>query len=289
MLAAIKTLAVREENVMVARVMLHNMKQDRGEPIRAYGARLRGQASVCKFIQQCTNCEANVDCTEAILRDVLCRRLEDSEIQLDLLGDKNQDMALEQMLRFIKAKEAGKRLATQLLLPHTIDAVATSMYAHQKRGTAEEPLPKKQDHCSYCGRKGHGRNSPARLRRKECPAYGTVCGHCNKDHHFESVCRGKAKTKISRTSEQESAVFDVLCELTMQCNMSSISLDHHVYDQLLDKWLKCPSKSQPFVRLSMTVQKEDYKHFGFCLSVQPDAVLVDAMADTGFQSFLMQY
>ena len=123
------------------------------------------------------------------------------------------------------------------------------------------------------------------MRHKECPAYGTVCGHCNKDHHFESVCRGKAKTKISRSSEQESAVFDVLCELTMQCNMSSISLDH-VYDWLMDKWLKCPSKSQPFVRLSMTVQKEEYKHFGFCLSVQLDAVLVNAMADMGCQSCL---
>ena len=66
-LAAIKTLAVREENVMVARVTLHNMKHDRGEPIRAYGARLRGQASVCRFTQQCTSCEANVDYTEVIL------------------------------------------------------------------------------------------------------------------------------------------------------------------------------------------------------------------------------
>ena len=59
--AAMKILAVREENVMVARVTLHNMKQDRGEPIRAYGARLRGQASVFKFLQQCTNCQAYVN------------------------------------------------------------------------------------------------------------------------------------------------------------------------------------------------------------------------------------
>ena len=40
MLAAIKTLAVREENVMVARVTLHNMKQDRDEPSHSFGARL---------------------------------------------------------------------------------------------------------------------------------------------------------------------------------------------------------------------------------------------------------
>ena len=184
---------------MVARVMLHNMKQDRGEPVRAYGARLRGQANLYNNVP-------TVKPTWTILKPyyemVLCQGLEDSEIQLDLLGDKNQDMALEEMLRFIEAKEAGKRSATQLLLPHTIDAVATSTYAHQKRGTAEEPLLKKQDHCSYCGRKGHGRNAPTRLTHKECPAYETVCGHCNKDHHFESVCRGKAKTKISRTSKQ---------------------------------------------------------------------------------------
>jgi hypothetical protein len=69
-LTAMRRLAVREENAMVARVTLHNMRQDRDEPIRAYGARLRGQASVCKFTQQCTGCGAKVDYTEAMLRDV---------------------------------------------------------------------------------------------------------------------------------------------------------------------------------------------------------------------------
>ena len=48
-----RRLAIREENTMVARVTLHNMRQDRDEPIRAYGARLRGQASVCKERGQC--------------------------------------------------------------------------------------------------------------------------------------------------------------------------------------------------------------------------------------------
>ncbi len=80
-LAAIRGLAVREENAMVARVTLHNMRQERDEPIRA---RL---TSVCKFQRKCANCDADVDYTEAMLRDVLCRGLEDTEIQMDLLGD----------------------------------------------------------------------------------------------------------------------------------------------------------------------------------------------------------
>ena len=78
-MVAIKKLAVREENTMVARVQLHNMKQDRDETIRSFGARLCGQASMCKFTIKCPTCDAYVNYTENILRDVLTRGLADSE------------------------------------------------------------------------------------------------------------------------------------------------------------------------------------------------------------------
>ncbi len=38
----IKSLAVRQENIMVARMQLQQMHQDRDEPVRAFSARLRG-------------------------------------------------------------------------------------------------------------------------------------------------------------------------------------------------------------------------------------------------------
>ena len=41
-LKAIKALAVRQENSMVARLKLHNMKQDRDEPIRSFSAKIIG-------------------------------------------------------------------------------------------------------------------------------------------------------------------------------------------------------------------------------------------------------
>ena len=66
-LAAIRLLAVRDENTMVARVTLHNMRQDRDEPIRNFGARLRGQAGVCKFFMQCPGCSKDVNYTDEIL------------------------------------------------------------------------------------------------------------------------------------------------------------------------------------------------------------------------------
>ena len=58
---------------MVARVTLNNMRQDRDEPVRAFAARLRGQAGVCKFTHPCTGCGGETNYTDAIIRDVLCR------------------------------------------------------------------------------------------------------------------------------------------------------------------------------------------------------------------------
>ena len=83
-----------------------------------------------------------MDYTEAIIKDVLCRGLGDTEIQMDLLGDKNQDMTLEQVLRFVKAKEAGKRSASRLLLPQATDAVTGSSYRRQKKPSAKGSPPK---------------------------------------------------------------------------------------------------------------------------------------------------
>ncbi|VDI59471.1 Hypothetical predicted protein, partial [Mytilus galloprovincialis] len=51
-LAAMRTLAVKEENTMVARVSLHGMTQDCDETVRSFGVRLRGQ--------RCQSCLAGI-------------------------------------------------------------------------------------------------------------------------------------------------------------------------------------------------------------------------------------
>lgn len=284
---AIKTLAIREENTMVARVALHNMRQERDEPIRAFGARLRGQAGVCKFTQQCPSCEGTVNYTEAMIKDVLCRGLEDSEIQMDLLSEKNQDMTLEETLRYVEAKEAGKRSASRLLLPQAMDAVGGSLYKRQKRTQAKEgpsakaTPPQDQRTCTYCGLKGHGRNSPTRVRRKECPAFGTKCDFCSKDHHYEKMCRRK-----QGSPHHEDTVSDSLCGVTSADRGKTATLPHHVFNKFTKEWLRRRSKPQPYVRLKMSSQREDYDHFGFHLNTPQAWSFISAMADTGCQSCL---
>lgn len=294
-LTAIRTLAVREENTMVARVSLHSMTQDRDETIRSFVARLRGQANVCKYFVQCTGCERDVNYTESILRDVVTRGLYDHDIQLDLLGDKNQDMTLEQIIQFVEAKEAGKRSASRLLDTQSA-AAASSSYRRTKSQKDSYKHEDKSDVCGYCGKKGHGKFALPKTRKKECPAYGHSCKHCGRLHHYDVMCRNKNRLKSDKQQVQpeecEGAVFDALCAATYSVvndGNNGITLDHHLYNQMSDTWTKKSSQSQPFITLTVRVVQEDYKQLGFGtkLPSNPRTTSVSAMADTGCQSCLV--
>ena len=286
-LAAIKRLAVREENTMVARVTLHNMRQDREETIRSFGARLRGQAGICKFVIKCPGCSIDVNYTDEILRDALTRGIADPEIQLDLLGDKNQTMDLEDVFQFIEAKEAGKRSASSLLDSHAVNSASSSY-----RKTKQTHLKEGQDLCDYCGKKGHGRGAPARIRKTQCDAYGHKCRHCDRFHHMENVCRSRDKPRRSppATPEgHENAAFDSFCSVhgyDRSCGGHGIPLDHHVYDSLNQAWIRRKSSPQPFIDVTAQVVPDDYEALGFRLSSPTMPHSTPAMADTGCQSCL---
>ena len=122
---------------MVARVALHNMTQDRDEPIRSFCARIKGQAGVCKYNIECPSCKTTVDYTKPIIRDVLSRGLSDSDIQLELLGHTEQNMTLEQVVTFIESKEAGKRSAMKLSQAQGVQAIR-SAYKQSKSATEKK-------------------------------------------------------------------------------------------------------------------------------------------------------
>ena len=161
------------------------------------------------------SCDTNVNYTEHILRDVLTHGLADSKIRLDLLRDKNQDMALEKVLQFVEAKESGRQSACHLHQAQGADA-ACSQYQSAKNTELKNHKPNNpnSDPCHHCGKRGHGRNSPTRVRKLECPAYRKHCDHCGRANHFTAVCQAKLQRPTlpnATTAEAEGAVFDALC------------------------------------------------------------------------------
>ena len=144
LLGHIKSLAVRQENVMVARLHLQQMRQDRDEPARTFSARLKGHASVCQYNINC-ECGSQLSHSDQMLRDTLIVGLADDDIRLDVLGQANQEMSLDETIRFIEAKESGKRSAGRMhynpaTVPTAVDAASSTYKRNERRRFQGRPL-----------------------------------------------------------------------------------------------------------------------------------------------------
>ena len=262
LLAAIRALAVREENPKVARVALSRMVQDRGEPIRSFAARLRGQAEVCMFTLKCPGCDRINNQGEQRVADQLCIGLADPEIQEDLLKDPNQAMSVEETIRFVEVRAAGKRSAVTITTPTSTNVIdeetdqgeaINSGYRKQQRFPTPRPpakvitpsrnqpthnkgqanTPKQPTNakaadakvtCSFCGRQGHGERARTAIRRLQCPAFGSTCSACSKPNHYASLCW--------QNSERENAIRESVADMTEG------TLPHQTWDSSTGSWVK---------------------------------------------------
>ena len=269
------------------------MQQDDDEGIRYFGASIKGQASVCKYFISCPSCNHDVNYTDDIMKDVIVRGISDGEIQLDILSDHNQDMSLNDIIRYAEAKESGKRSATKIL--SSVQGACGSRSSYKK---SQQVRTANGASCSYCGSVGHGKNAAVSVRKERCPAYGKNCNHCGLPNHFSSVCRMKAHG-LSKPKEKSSAVnnapdpvsecpiWEELCSLqNYRCTGKEMHLDHHVYNNMAERWVKRPSKPQPFISLIASTNANDYAELGFELLVKPARIHVSVMPDTGCQSCL---
>ena len=296
-LKLIRQFAVRQENIMVARLLLHNMQQDRDEPARNFGARIRGQANVCDFSIKCPSCNTAVSYMDDISRDVLIRGLSDHQIRTEILAEATKIPTFEAALLSIEAKEAGKRSASSLLESGAVHAARSTYRKNTSISSASKAPPTSHiDYCSHCGRTGHGVRPPFKIRQKKCPAYNHNCQICHKDHHFEAVCRSKSKKAEEDTASAvqhntspsgAEAVLDPLFDAV--CHTDAVdALDHHIYDISTDSWKTGRSKAQPIIDVIVSVHPEDFTALDHGdRDITAQSTQVPALADTGCQSCLI--
>lgn len=143
---------MREENVMVTQVQLHSMRQDQDKTIHSFGAHLSVQAGICNFWVKCFTSHTEVNYTENTLCGVLTQGIANNEIQLDLLGDKNQGMTLEDVFQFIEGKEAGKQSVGCLLQTQVAYAARIQYHPAQQQHELKYHKALNNKPCSYCGK-----------------------------------------------------------------------------------------------------------------------------------------
>ncbi|KAK4305129.1 hypothetical protein Pmani_022961 [Petrolisthes manimaculis] len=143
-LDAMKLLTVVNVALSVRRATLLQTKQDPGEHVRQYVARLRGLANVCQWSKTgvCTTATCSgtvtIDYTEDIVKLVLLNGLADEEIRKEVLGTTEIDTkTLNETVCLVDSKEtAARAMVTDNL------RVAASSYKKMGRGQTNQASPR---------------------------------------------------------------------------------------------------------------------------------------------------
>ena len=144
------------DNAMVSRMITMTTTQDREEGTRNIAARLRGQAKVCEFSKNCShNPLEAVNYTDDRVCDAHLRELGDSDIQKDVLGNKDRDMTLDDTIKFIEADEAAKD-------QHVVK-------------------------CQNCVKPCHDDGRDTQAGKEKCKTWDKNCSMCDKKNRFANV------------------------------------------------------------------------------------------------------
>ena len=157
LLLEIEKLCVIPQNNLVNVVKLLALTQNRDDPVRSFLARMKGCASICKLTVQCTSvdCAEDVSYSENVILHALVKGLSDSDIQQEVLAD-GEDKSLDETVKYIEAKEAGKRSVGQLgeagLSSSQLHKLALYKAAQQDKLLGQSE--KSAERCCYCNRQG---------------------------------------------------------------------------------------------------------------------------------------
>ena len=285
LLESIKKMAVIPVAKCVRRAELLCTKQEHGENIRGYFAKLKGKASTCAYVMDCskTGCTQKNDFTDVLVKDILVTGIADEEVKKETLGWSDLDeKSLEETVTYIEAKEMA-RDAMQ-----TSAIAANSSYKNRMKNPPHNP--KKTDAKSQCKQCKTEIDELVWSRRQKKMIERTLCTSCWKKNNprqpKEASGGGKSdevNALLCGSIETVESVSSV-CENSLDC-VSELVLDHHIFDST-EGWKKSESMPHPTLRLKLSTDASDYESVDAdCPVINPTSVSV--VTDTGAQSSLM--
>lgn len=275
---AMKSLAVVDVAATVRMTELLCMKQDHGEGIRAFVARVRGTANICALVKKCA-CGANVNYTDEIVRWVILAGLSSTDIAREVLGTTDiDDKSLSDTISIIESKE---RAARACINESAVSAAST--YKKEKKVQTTS--------CNTCGKTTpkFGRNRRGRVvEYKWCTECFRARRQGSSVRKDQNECSGGDDPDSKHAAISESGVFDLLGAVhnVVPNNPTSRgTIDNLVFDARMG-WRSMNSKRHPVVTLVAEIDCKAYDHIGY---KRPKArkTVVQCISDTGAQSCLM--
>ena len=293
LLDVIKKLAVIPVAVSVRRSELISTKQDHGEGIRSFVAKLKGKAATCAYTMKCssTTCTQIINFTDIMVKDVMVAGLVDDDIRKDVLGWADlDDKSVNETINFIEAKEMARDALTKYLV--NTAAGISSYKSKPKMGKTKSERKTCKD-CNVAIDKYTWSRRASKMI--EC----TRCLNCWKKFNKKDNGKGDRKPPHSEQGEVNTLIIGALdletqkstedrdsiaAINTKKVNKGEVLLNHYIFDSE-DGWLKSESNCHPTLRLHLTTDKSDYDHIGVkCPHIQPR--FITTVSDTGAQSCL---
>jgi len=178
------------------------MRQDHGQPIRSFVAKVKDKAQVRSFTKTCTGpqCNQQADFTDDIVKYVVVSGVADEDIKKDVLGHADLDTrSLNATISLIENKEMTARAMSSVA---TGDFnVALHQQETQQNGTPKDTDTKFQTktNCKTCNKM----ILKFKLRRGKIREF-THCINCWKKIHVSS------KVNPNSNANNTGAIFDVL-------------------------------------------------------------------------------
>ena len=308
LLMEMRRLAVLSQNHLVNIVRLRAMVQDRDEPIRTYLARLKGAAGVCNLTVRCS-CDPStaVSYSDKELLHCMVNGLSDKDIRNQVMG-KVEVMDLETTIKFVEAKEAGKKAGDYLDNGDLNVNKLTGYKQSQREGlesgydTPKEDVVVSEARCKYCNKKGHGSAPVLSKKREVCPAYDKKCNTCGMIGHFSrtKACKKRAvKVEMLEQYEMKHKSLTVMNEVTVLkdskgkvVKLSASRPIPHMID-VDGKFIVAEPRAHPKLKVQVVVDSEVYKELGLFMRLRRSCMTnrgkvlqipkMELLCDTGAQ------
>ena len=292
LLAAMRKLAVRAQNTLVNVVKFLDMAQEQEEAAGAFTARLKGQASICNFLIKCSSntCTQETNYADQMVCHQLVRGLADPTIQEQMLahGADNADLDLAKTLKFVEAKEAGKRSSNLLTTAGGLNKMSEFQKAKfENKKQNLKPVIPDNNKCGWCGQAGHGGRATMQVRKEKCKSFKHVCEVCSAVGHYGSMCRSKKKTnpELGALSEQISLGDGNFCNFNMTGwgKKKKLTLPHTAYDQYRG-WVASKPEGHPELPIGACLCTSGYEQLGIPTPRMKNRLIKTiSLPDTGAQ------
>lgn len=206
----IRSVAVKTVHPEVYRQQFFRLKQSDGETITHYVSRLKSQAMLCDFIQNCDDGRCKTSYAENMITSQLIAGLHNQPHQSKVLSEVGTLKSLKQLVERLLTLESTEKAASHFqpvdqsnVTPIKSDYQKNKYPPPNENRNQKPAFGDSPGKCIGCGRARHPKG------RRQCPAQNRKCNKCGTLHHFANVCMRSSSNAISseHDGEQEDVSF----------------------------------------------------------------------------------